>query len=119
MSRYADGILAAVESGKTAPPETRVRRGRPGPEEERRAALLLLTQAFVAGRCQRREIDTVLLATKSDLRDLIEAHATDAPLDAPVFTGWRADFLGDDLRRVLDGTLAVGLDADGWPGAAV
>ena len=118
VSRYADGILDAVVAGKAAPPEPRERRGRPGPEDERRAAALLLAQAFVAGRCQRKGIDAVLLATKSDLRDLVEAHATEAPLDAPVLTGWRADFLGYDLKRVLDGDLAVGLDADGWPGAA-
>ena len=34
--RYADGLLQAVRDGAEAPPEPRERRGRPGPEEDRR-----------------------------------------------------------------------------------
>lgn len=116
VDRYGAGLLAAVEAGKADEPEARQRRGRPGPEDERRAAVLLLAQAFVAGRCERQGIDSLLVATKSDLRDLVEAHAEGEAVS--LGGGWRAGFLGDDLRRVLDGELAVGIGEDRWPEAA-
>ena len=116
VDRFGEGLLQAVAAGKADAPEPRQRRGRPGPEDERRAAVLLLAQAFVAGRCERQGIDSLLVATKSDLRDLVEAHADGEAVS--LGDGWRAGFLGDDLGRLLDGELAVGLGADRWPEAA-
>ena len=115
VARYADGVLEAVVQGKRADPEPRERRGRPTGEDDRRAAVLLLAQALVAGRCQRQRLDSVLVATKSELRDLVRDHA-EGTLAAPaVLGGWRGAFLGDDLLRLLDGALGVGVGDDGWP----
>ena len=116
VDRYGEGLLDAVRAGRADPPETRERRGRPGPEDERRAAVLLLAQSFVAGRCERQGVDSLLVATKSDLRALVDAHAEGDAVS--VGDGWRAGFLGDDLHRLLDGELAIGVGGDGWPEAA-
>ncbi|MDT0632528.1 HRDC domain-containing protein [Rubrivirga sp. S365] len=113
IGRYGDGLLAAVEAGVDAEPEHVARRGRPGPEDQRRAARLLVAQGFLAGRCEREGVDSVLVATKSQLADLVEA-GPDAVADA--FPGWRYDFVGRDLEALLRGDLAVGLEGpDGWP----
>ncbi len=113
MDRFGAGLVAAVEAGFEAPPESVERRGRPGPEEERDAARLLVAQAFVAGRCAREGVDPALVATKSQLKDAIEAGA-DAVAD--LLPGWRGAFLGDDLAALLRGDLAVRLSTDdGWP----
>ena len=111
LDHYGDDLLVAVAAGEAAGPERVERRGRPTPEDERRAARLLVAQALVAGVCATSEIDPAIVATKSDLRDLV-----DGARDAPVLSGWRRQFLGEDLLRLLDGELAVRLDGpDGWP----
>lgn len=116
VSRFGKGILDAVAEGQAAEPERPPRRGRPGPDEERHAARLLVAQAFVAGRCALQEVDSQLVATKSDLRDLVEA-GPDAVGEA--LSGWRGAFVGDDLAALLRGDLAVRLDGPGgWPTAA-
>ena len=113
VARFGDGLLAAVHEGLEAPPEPIERRGRPGPEEERDAARLLVAQAFVAGRCARDGVDPALVATKSVLKEAIDA-GPDAVDE--VLTGWRATFVGTDLAALLRGERAVRLDADdGWP----
>ncbi|PAP74858.1 hypothetical protein B1759_16935 [Rubrivirga sp. SAORIC476] len=113
VARYADGLLDAVQAGAEAEPERVQRRGRPGPEDEKRAARLLVAQGFLAGRCEREDIDSALVATKAQLAAIVEA-GPDAVADA--FPGWRYDFVGRDLEGLLRGTVAVRLDAgDGWP----
>lgn len=116
LNRYAQGLLDAVEAGTEAEAEPVQRRGRPGPDDFRRAARLLVAQGFLAGRCDREAVDSLLVATKSDLTDLVEA-GPDAVREA--LPGWRYEFVGRDLEALLRGDLAVRLDAeDGWPAAA-
>ena len=114
-ARFGEGILAAVAAGLAAEPEAAERRGRPGPEEERDAARLLVAQAFLAGRCASAGVDPALVATKAVLKEIVDGGA-DAV--AARLTGWRADFVGRDLALLLRGELAVRLDGpDGWPAA--
>lgn len=113
VSRYADSLLGAVEAGIEADPEHVARRGRPGPDDHRRAARLLVAQGFLAGRCEREGVDSVLVATKSQLSDIVEAGPESV---AEAYPGWRYDFVGRDLEALLRGDLAVGLEGpDGWP----
>ena len=113
IRRYGEGLLAAVAEGAAAEPESRPRRGRPGSDDHRRAARLLIAQGFLAGRCEREDVDTLLIATKSELADLVEAGPEAVREAVP---GWRYDFVGRDLEALLKGELAVGLDGpDGWP----
>ena len=115
-ARYADGLLQAVADGAEAEPERVARRGRPGPDDHRRAARLLVAQGFLAGRCEREGVDSALVATKSQLADLVDA-GPDAVAEA--YPGWRYEFVGRDLEALLRGDLAVALDGpDGWPTAA-
>lgn len=116
VARYGDGLLAAVHAGLDAPPEHVERRGRPGPEEERDAARLLVAQAFVAGRCTREGVDPALVATRSVLKE-----AVDAGPDAvrALLSGWRDAFIGADLAALLRGDLSIRLHPeDGWPDAS-
>ena len=114
-ARFGPGILAAVADGLEAEPEAVERRGRPGPEDERDAARLLLAQAFLAGRCAVAGVDPALVATKAALKEIVDAGPEAV---ATRLTGWRAGFVGDDLAALLRGDLAVRLDGpDGWPAA--
>ncbi|OZC02576.1 ribonuclease D [Rubricoccus marinus] len=117
--RYADGLLQAVRDGENAPSEPRERRGRPGPDEERRQAQLNVVQGLVAGRCTLDDVDPQLAATKSQLSDLVEAGADASPEAHPVLQGWRREFIGEDILRFLGGESAVRLnEREGWPDVA-
>lgn len=113
IDRYAEGLLAAVEEGVDAPAERVARRGRPGPEELRQAARRSVVQGFIAGSCERADIDPALVATKSVIGDIVDA-GPEAVADA--LPGWRYEFVGRDLEALLRGDLAVRLDGEaGWP----
>ncbi|MEM1056356.1 MAG: HRDC domain-containing protein [Bacteroidota bacterium] len=114
--RYAEGLLAAVRDGEAAPAEPRARRGRPGPDEDRRQAQLNVLQGLVAGQCTLGDVDPQLAATKAQLSALVQAGAEADTAAHPVLTGWRRAFIGDDLLAFLRGEGAVRLDGrEGWP----
>ncbi|MEM6328489.1 MAG: HRDC domain-containing protein [Bacteroidota bacterium] len=114
--RYADGLLAAVRDGEAADPEPRARRGRPGPEEDRRQAQLNVLQGLVAGQCTLGDVDPQLVATKAHLTALVHAGTEADPADHPVLRGWRRPFVGEDLLTFLRGEGTVQLHTrDGWP----
>ncbi len=117
--RYADGLLDAVRDGIDADPEPRQRRGRPGPEEERRQAQLNVVQGLVAGRCTLGGIDPHLAATKAHLTALVEAGADASPEDHTILQGWRGSFIGEAVLDFLRGETSVRLDgSEGWPDVA-
>ena len=114
--RFASDILNAVREGQSASPEPRKRRGRPGPDEDRRQAQLSVLQGLVAGQCTLGEVDPQLAATKSQLTALVHAGADANPAEHPVLAGWRGAFVGEALLAFLRGEGAVVLDGrEGWP----
>ncbi len=115
IASYGEGLLAAVAQGQAAEPEPARRRGRPGPDDLRRAARLLVAQGFLAGRCETTGLDAPLVATKSQLTDVVESGPESVAAAMP---GWRYEFVGADLEALLSGDLAVQLAGpDGWPEA--
>ena len=72
-----------------------------------------MAQGFLAGRCERQDVDSILIATKAQLTALVEEGPDAVPAALP---GWRYDFAGRDLEALLRGDLTVRLDGpDGWP----
>lgn len=67
-----------------------------------------LVSAWVSDLARRRRIDTSLLATRSDLIALIRGDS-----DARLSDGWRAELLGDGVRRLMDGHAALTFEPDG------
>lgn len=97
-------LLAAVERGvrePADPPTVDV-------EDLDRALrpAVTLVSAWVSEVARRERIDTALLATRQDLVALLRGDA-----DARLAEGWRAEILGDDVRRLVAG--AAGLTFDG------
>ena len=65
-----------------------------------------LVSAWVSEVARKERIDTSLLATRADLVALLRGDA-----DARLRSGWRAELLGDDIVRLVDG-------APAWPSTA-
>jgi len=116
MRRYADDLLAAVHRGRAVPPDERPYKAPPGPDEERLNVRTLLLQSLLAGRGARQGVDPGLVATKADLRALVEAGPDAEPDEHSLLRGWRRAFIGYDLLALLDSRASVMLDGDdGWP----
>ena len=67
-----------------------------------------LVSAWVSEVARDERIDTALLATRADLVALLRGDA-----DARLATGWRAELLGDGIRRLVDGHAGLTFDGKG------
>ncbi len=104
--RIARELLEAVAAGQQAPHP-------PVPavvdelDRSKRPAIALIS-AWVSQVARNAQIDTALLATRADL----VAFLRDDP-NARLRTGWRADLLGDDITRLIEGRAGLTFDGRG------
>ena len=99
-------LLEAVRAGKAAPPIEATRE--PAPEIARRAAAISgLATVLLRVRSDDAGIASELVATRSELEEFARAAARGDESEHQLATGWRAELVGDELRRLLDGKIAV------------
>jgi ribonuclease D len=99
-------LIEAVQAGKQAPPIEATRE--PAPEIARRAAAISgLATVLLRVRSDDAGIASELVATRSELDEFARAAARGDEADHQLATGWRAELVGDELRRLLDGKIAV------------
>jgi ribonuclease D len=102
----ADEILEAVKEGKSAPlPETP-----PSADDLERTLrpAVALISAWISQLARDESVDTAMLATRSDLVAFLRGDA-----DARLSTGWRAELLGDGIRRLVAGEAGLTFDGQG------
>lgn len=100
-------LLEAVRRGLAAPEPTEAPAPRTEVPRELRAAVSLLT-AWVAQRARDLGIDASLLATRSDLEDLLREDK-----DARLASGWRGDLIGAQIRALVAGKATLAFDGRG------
>jgi len=104
--RLGEEILAAVAAGREDEPEMPS-----GDGEELSRTLrpaVTLVSAWIGELSRQRRMDPTLLATRADLVALLRGDP-----DARLAHGWRAAFIGDDLRHLVDGRAALSFDGKG------
>lgn len=69
---------------------------------------ITLVSAWVSEVARAERIDTALLATRADLVALLRNDP-----EARLAHGWRADLLGDGIRRLVEGRAAISFDGKG------
>ena len=67
-----------------------------------------LVAAWVAQLSRDLEIETSLVATRADIEALLAGDP-----DARLTTGWRADLVGERIRRLVAGEAALAFDGRG------
>jgi ribonuclease D len=72
-----------------------------------RPAVALIT-AWVGQLARDERIDTALLATRADIVAFLRSDE-----DARLATGWRAELVGDGIRRLVRGEAGLTFDPDG------
>jgi len=104
--KLGDEILLAVAAGRDDEPEMPSGEG----EELSRGLrpAVTLVSAWIGELSRQRKIDPTLLATRSDLVALLRGDD-----GARLSHGWRAEFIGDDLRRLVEGHAALSFDGKG------
>jgi ribonuclease D len=97
---FAEEIIGAVKEGASrTPPELPV--GSEDVDKELRPAITLIS-AWVSQLARTEKIDSVLLATRTDLVAFLKGDPT-----ARLRTGWRAELLGDGITALLEGRAAL------------
>jgi ribonuclease D len=104
--KLGDEILEAVRQGKDSEPP-------PSPpsaddlDRNLRPAITLIS-AWVGQLARDEKLDTALLATRSDIVAFLREDE-----DARLATGWRAELLGEGIRRLVGGEAGLTFDGQG------
>jgi ribonuclease D len=110
IDRNGESILATIQAALALPSSAwpvLTKERKPEPEFN---GLVELLQAIVKARASQEEIASTLLATTSDLQELVDTKVNRATLDLPLLKGWRRILVGDLLLGALDGKLAFTVD---------
>ncbi|MDE3036317.1 MAG: HRDC domain-containing protein, partial [Nitrospirota bacterium] len=108
--RNGAAILAAIKAGLALPPSEWPEIPRERKPEPEAAGLVELLQAVLKACALEAEISPSLLASASDLQQLVEAKENREAVDVPVLRGWRRALAGDVLLKVLGGSMTVSVD---------
>lgn len=103
-SGMAEELLEVVARAKGSAPVKAPSSKIPEMPAELRPAVPLVS-AWVSQRARDLELETSLLATRTDLEDLLRGVP-----DARLTTGWRAEIVGEPIRRLLAGEAALAFD---------
>lgn len=108
--RAADTLALRVQKALESPRETWPEAEIPLALDEQGAALVELLSAVVRMRALEEHLPPSLLANSDDLRALAANRTHPDAFTGELFSGWRGDLIGRELRAVLTGTSAVRWD---------
>lgn len=100
----ADELLEVVRAAEQTSPSRAPVANVPEMPQELRPAIPLVS-AWVSQRARDLELETSLLATRSDLEDLLRGVP-----DARLSSGWRAELVGEPIRRLVEGEATLAFD---------
>lgn len=104
--KTGEAVLAAVDAARgTTVPRTE------GPTydlDRRLRPAVALVAAWVSQLARELEIETSLVATRADIESLLAGDPS-----ARLAVGWRAELVGERIRRLVDGEAALAFDGNG------
>src|SRR3984957_8721459 len=109
VKRRGTELLAAINAGLGDPPIPR--EARRGHSDSSDSPLIALAEALLRARAMEAGLAYELIASRSDLEQIIAAARQSAPEpDVRTLSGWRRELVGSDLESLLQGRVggAVG-----------
>jgi ribonuclease D len=103
----AQQLLSVVAEAKEKPAPTNDELPPPELDRALRPAVTLVS-AWISQLARDLEIDTALLATRADLEALLRGDE-----DARLATGWRAEIVGEPIRKLVSGEAALAFAGQG------
>lgn len=101
-------LLAEVGRALDSTPRTSASTSVIAPLDRDLRPAVALISAWISQMARDLEIDATLLATRGDLEQFLGGAA-----EARLATGWRAQLVGDPIRRLVDGQVAVAFAGNG------
>ncbi len=106
IKRRAAELLEAIAAGLADPPIPR--EGKRGHSDSSDTPLIALAEALLRARAMEAGLAYELIASRSDLEQIIAAARQSAPEpDVRTLAGWRRELVGSDLEALLSGRVAV------------
>ena len=103
----APQLLAAVQRGLQRPVELEAPGSNGALTRELRPAVGLIS-SWVSQLARDEDLDTALLATRADLESLLRGDP-----DSRLAVGWRAELVGEPIRRLVGGRASLAFDGNG------
>lgn len=110
VSQYGRGLLHAVKTGLSLPPQECPQREEHPKDDDALTARVDFALAFMKGKSVGAGIDPALLGTRADITTLVREGPDINPDSCRILQGWRHEFMGQDLLMLLQGKLAVRID---------
>ncbi len=106
IKRRGAELLEAISAGLADPPIPReTRRGHSDASD---SPLIALAEALLRARAMEAGLAYELIASRSDLEQIIAAARQSAPEpEVRTLNGWRRELVGSDLESLLTGRVAV------------
>jgi|SRR5579862_3374704 len=112
IRRRGPAILAAIKQGRESPPIPRERARERFDSSD--APLISLTEALLRARAAEAGLAYELIASRAELELIVGALRRSEPEpEVRTLEGWRAELVGDDLRALLGGRVALRVGSDG------
>lgn len=105
-SHLANEVLGVIEAARGTTPHRPPVSQVPELPSELRPAVPLIS-AWMTQRARELQLETALLATRSDLEALLRGIP-----GARLSSGWRAEVVGEPIRKLLSGEAALGFDRE-------
>lgn len=107
VERNGATILEAVHRGVENPADERVLKTSSVRTKTRAKPLVRLLDAWLQARAAAAKIAPSIIASKDQLKALVEGHLQGDVPDLPVMSGWRRDLVGGELLDILTGKLRL------------
>jgi ribonuclease D len=106
IKRRGAALLEAIGAGLADPPIPR--EARRGHSDASDSPLIALAEALLRARAMEAGLAYELIASRSDLEQIIAAARQSAPEpEVRTLGGWRRELVGSDLESLLEGRVAV------------
>jgi ribonuclease D len=106
IKRRAADLLEAIAAGLEDPPIPR--EAKRGHSDSSDAPLIALAEALLRARAMEAGLAYELIASRSDLEQIIAASRQSAPEpEVRTLSGWRRELVGSDLESLLSGAVAL------------
>ena len=106
IKRRGADLLDAVRAGLADPPIPR--ESRRGHSDTSDSPLIALAEALLRARAMEASLAYELIASRSDLEQIIAAARQSAPEpEVRTLSGWRRELVGSDLESLLSGRTAI------------
>ncbi|MCZ6632929.1 MAG: HRDC domain-containing protein [bacterium] len=100
---YGPAVLEAIQRGQAVDPKDCPHLPRTANGNPVHDAQLDLAMACVRGKSLASGIDIPLVGSRSELKDLVLQGSDASPQNHRLLQGWRREFLGEDLLKLLSG----------------